>query len=70
MDKVQDKWIEQNNGLHRQLSVRTAEPEKKLTDFRQLQEQLLLQEKLASLGQLSAGIAHEIKKHQLHQQLF
>ncbi len=32
-----------------------------LTDLRAAQEQLIQQEKLASLGQLTAGIAHEIK---------
>lgn len=32
-----------------------------LTDLRAVQEQLIQQEKLASLGQLTAGIAHEIK---------
>ena len=32
-----------------------------LTDLRSAQEQLVQQEKLASLGQLTAGIAHEIK---------
>ncbi len=32
-----------------------------LTDLRSVQEQLVQQEKLASLGQLTAGIAHEIK---------
>ncbi len=32
-----------------------------LTNLRSVQEQLIQQEKLASLGQLTAGIAHEIK---------
>lgn len=35
--------------------------EEALTELRATQEQLLQQEKLASLGQLTAGIAHEIK---------
>lgn len=61
MDKVQEDWIEKNKELKRLLSVRTLELEKSLKDYKELQEQLLLQEKLASLGQLSAGIAHEIK---------
>jgi signal transduction histidine kinase/ligand-binding sensor domain-containing protein len=34
---------------------------KTLEDLREAQEQLVQQEKLASLGQLTAGIAHEIK---------
>ncbi|WP_339866924.1 HAMP domain-containing sensor histidine kinase [uncultured Algoriphagus sp.] len=61
MDKVQEDWIEKNKELERLLGVRTMELEKSLKDYQELQEQLLLQEKLASLGQLSAGIAHEIK---------
>lgn len=61
MDKVQEDWIEKNKELKRLLGVRTMELEKSLKDYQELQEQLLLQEKLASLGQLSAGIAHEIK---------
>ena len=40
---------------------RTAELEQALRDLRHTQNQLLVQEKLASLGALTAGIAHEIK---------
>lgn len=61
MDKVQEDWIKKNKELKRLLEVRTMELEKSLKGYQELQEQLLLQEKLASLGQLSAGIAHEIK---------
>jgi signal transduction histidine kinase len=61
MDKVQEDCSEKNKELKRLLGVRTEELEKSLKDYQQLQEQVLLQEKLASLGQLSAGIAHEIK---------
>lgn len=61
MDKVQEDWIEKNKELKRLLGIRTQELEKSLKDYQELQEQLILQEKLASLGQLSAGIAHEIK---------
>ncbi|MEB2782521.1 ATP-binding protein [Algoriphagus sp. C2-6-M1] len=61
MQKVQEDWIEKNKELKRLLGVRTLELEKSLKEYQELQEQLLLQEKLASLGQLSAGIAHEIK---------
>jgi len=40
---------------------RTAELTKSLTDLRTAQDRLVQTEKLASLGQLTAGIAHEIK---------
>ncbi len=55
-------------GLERQVSDRTRELrdknvalEQTLGQLRQTQDQLVAQEKLASLGQLTAGIAHEIK---------
>ncbi|HCC56687.1 MAG TPA: hypothetical protein DEQ47_05395 [Solibacterales bacterium] len=40
---------------------RTEELEKAYRDLRGMQDQLLTQQKLASLGSLAAGIAHEIK---------
>ena len=40
---------------------RTAELKQSLVELKAAQEQLVQQEKLASLGQLTAGIAHEIK---------
>jgi|GEM_PF-481785 len=47
------------------IAIQNAEAYQKLqaalTDLRAAQEQLVQQEKLASLGQLTAGIAHEIK---------
>ncbi|GAA0877548.1 hypothetical protein GCM10009119_05160 [Algoriphagus jejuensis] len=43
------------------LKVAKASAEKALTDLKAAQVQLVQQEKLASLGQLTAGIAHEIK---------
>ena len=47
------------------IAMQNAEAYRKLqaalTDLRSAQEQLVQQEKLASLGQLAAGIAHEIK---------
>ncbi|MFN0159248.1 MAG: ATP-binding protein [Bacteroidota bacterium] len=44
-----------------QLQTEKKRAEEALTELRATQEQLLQQEKLASLGQLTAGIAHEIK---------
>ncbi|MBN3521001.1 nuclear transport factor 2 family protein [Algoriphagus lutimaris] len=43
------------------LDVAKAKAEQALKDLKAAQEQLVQQEKLASLGQLTAGIAHEIK---------
>jgi signal transduction histidine kinase len=44
-----------------QLQAEKKRAEEALTELRVTQEQLVQQEKLASLGQLTAGIAHEIK---------
>ncbi|HYE57086.1 MAG TPA: ATP-binding protein, partial [Rhodothermales bacterium] len=41
--------------------AKTVELEKTLTNLRETQAQLVQSEKMASLGQLTAGIAHEIK---------
>jgi histidine kinase len=45
----------------RELRDKNAELERTLTQLQQTQQQLIVQEKLASLGALTAGIAHEIK---------
>ncbi|MBN7814605.1 ATP-binding protein [Algoriphagus pacificus] len=45
----------------KRLKKAKARAEKALTELKAAQEQLVQQEKLASLGQLTAGIAHEIK---------
>jgi signal transduction histidine kinase len=44
-----------------QLQAEKKRAEEALTELRVTQQQLVQQEKLASLGQLTAGIAHEIK---------
>lgn len=44
-----------------QLQAEKKRAEEALSELRATQEQLVQQEKLASLGQLTAGIAHEIK---------
>ncbi len=50
-----------NVNLFEQVQQRTRELTKSLNDLRTAQDRLVQTEKLASLGQLTAGIAHEIK---------
>jgi GAF domain-containing protein len=51
----------QNARLFESVEARTRELAKLLEDLRAAQDRLIQTEKLASLGQLTAGIAHEIK---------
>ncbi len=53
-----------NNLLHRQkeeINLQRDKAEKTLTELKSTQVQLIQKEKLASLGELTAGIAHEIQ---------
>src|SRR5262249_28432689 len=50
-----------NVELFKQVQQRTSELSQSLDDLRAAQDRLVQTEKLASLGQLTAGIAHEIK---------
>jgi signal transduction histidine kinase len=50
-----------NVELFQEVQQRTRELSKSLDDLRAAQDRLVQTEKLASLGQLTAGIAHEIK---------
>src|SRR6187401_1830678 len=51
----------QNEELKKQVSIRTEELTMSLNDLKATQQQLIQSEKMASLGELTAGIAHEIQ---------
>jgi two-component system, NtrC family, sensor kinase len=51
----------QNETLEQQVKQRTSELTKSLKDLKETQSQLVQSEKMASLGDLTAGIAHEIQ---------
>ena len=51
----------QNERLEQQVRERTAELQQSLETLKETQNQLVQKEKLASLGELTAGIAHEIQ---------
>ena len=52
--------VEINVSLERRVTERTAELEDSLVELRRMQERLIESGKLSALGQLSAGIAHEL----------
>ena len=70
-DRARSNWLQtfadqsvlaiQNARLFESVEARTRELAKSLEDLRTAQDRLVQTEKLASLGQLTAGIAHEIK---------
>jgi signal transduction histidine kinase len=57
----QDILAAQNQELERQVLERTAELNQSLNELKATQSQLIQSEKMASLGELTAGIAHEIQ---------
>lgn len=60
--KAADEQLRRHAGeLEEQVEKRTSELRRSLEELKSAQDQLVQQEKLASLGQLTAGIAHEIK---------
>ena len=64
LQKEQEKQLMlagQNETLEKQVMERTIELRNSLDDLRSAQAQLIQSEKMASLGELTAGIAHEIQ---------
>jgi signal transduction histidine kinase len=62
--KEQEKQVilsQQNEMLEQQVTERTAALNHSLEELRSTQAQLIQREKMASLGELTAGIAHEIQ---------
>ena len=59
--RVEKLLAEANQNLEQKVRERTRKLSEALDDLRKTQDQLIIQEKMASLGMLTAGIAHEIK---------
>jgi signal transduction histidine kinase len=60
LDNANDKLKEANENLEDQVQERTKDLSKALKDLRDSEAQLIHSEKMASLGQMVAGVAHEI----------
>ena len=59
-EKTEQQLQQLTQELEQRVQVRTAELTKVLEDLKQAQVQLVQSEKMSSLGQMMAGIAHEI----------
>jgi signal transduction histidine kinase len=59
-DRINAQLHDANVNLEKQVQARTADLRKALDELRANQGQLIQSEKMASLGQLVAGVAHEI----------
>jgi signal transduction histidine kinase len=56
-----EDWKQKNAELERLVAEKTADLNSKLEELKATQAQLIQSEKMASLGELTAGIAHEIQ---------
>ncbi|SFT77617.1 Two component regulator propeller [Algoriphagus locisalis] len=60
--QVRSKYLQKENRiLEERVSHRTAQLKKSIDELKNAQSQLVQSEKMASLGELTAGIAHEIQ---------
>ncbi|WP_228850928.1 two-component regulator propeller domain-containing protein [Aegicerativicinus sediminis] len=60
--QYRSQWLKRENRLlEEKVSLRTTELRRKINQLKETQNQLIQSEKMASLGELTAGIAHEIQ---------
>lgn len=59
-EELQRQLMAANHNLENQVKERTAELEETLAELKGAQQQLVFSEKMAALGQIVAGVAHEI----------
>lgn len=57
----QEEWKRENEKLQQKVNEQTIELKKSFEELKATQSQLIHSEKMASLGELTAGIAHEIQ---------